>query len=529
MKRVDLYTSLLKSVSIVPDEEGRLYGIGLLEGEKEPILYEDKQFVLPTKTLLSKSIAETEDYLFFDPLTESVLRQESDSLKMLKGVMLQKLQLSINMLVANLIEVLRDDSKAALAKGNQTLLYRQGIRITTKTRSSFAKLQREGIRNGITNRVVSIFFKRGGVVNGDKYSRAAIVSFPILDAIDNNLDAIFGVEMSKKDKKAILDLYSFVIYGTTEELTLKERIALDDSEFSAGSDVKMAPYFQSLCFAYCNVARRINKLEKVYKSLYDPEGKGKAMTKIKIDLDFEEHIQELNVYKKDPMPALAGNTGKERESEKAKVEGDSDGVDQAIASNATPSIARPKIKREEEVSQAPIYNQETAPPMQPRQQVRTFGGGKRFSHDPTMAVVDGSVPVPDHVRRTMPCTQGNSAPTYGAPKKKVVVVNVPEPVQEEVVYRDQYGNPLPDYYFVQGQQPLQPQPLMYQGNQPIYPGYPTQQRGGYVQQAYPPYQQGYSSPRIGSNYQQQQRGASWGSAQPLNRYTNEPRQINRHR
>lgn len=509
MKRVELYELLLRSLNVQADSNGRLVGkVGDVEKE---IVYDDKHFYLPTKDVLGKPADETANYLFFDPLTESAVRQESESARFLKKLITSRLQLSISLLVTNLLLILGKEENASKAKSGQTLLYRQGFTPTSTIMRSHKKLLSNGVKDNVTNRLVSIFLKRGGTLDGERYSRVAKVTFPILDAFKSTTNAIFGVEMSARDKENILKLYSYVVYGVT---TPTDDLA---DEFSAGSNSKMAPYFQSLCFAYCNIAKRINEVNKVYKSLY--ENSEAYSTAIQVDLEFEDYIQELNEFKKDPMPLLAGNNGTVKQSHAEKQQ------EQQVEVEEVVEAPKPKAKVPQfEVKTKPTSNTER-PAVQPRQnddsEQQPFSG-KQFSA-PDAHLRNG--PVQNQQGRV---TLRPSAPNTFARRppepqvqEQVVVVNVPQQ-PPALKYVDQYGNPI-DPAVAQQYIPNQPgygvpnqgypQPNLPQG------GYPQQY--GYPQQGY---NQPYVSPRLAQANRQRGGYAPGYPQQPaqVNRYTGQP-------
>lgn len=455
MKRVELYAQLLKAVNVVVEKDDQLFmEVGDI---KNPVLYEGKPFYLPTKQNLEKSAFETENYLFFDPLTESMMRQESESVKALRLLMISRIQYSASRIVSNLINVLRDESLASKAKGNQMILYRQNIQPSSTTNRSYTKLLREGIKSNVANRIVNIFLKRGGELDGERYARLAVVDFPILDARDNKLNSIFGVDMSARDKETILDLLSFIFFGSKENT---------DDEFTAGSNIKMAPYFQSLCFAFCNLAHRINKVHKTYKGLYDPE-EVKAGKGIHIDLGFEPNIQELNVYKKDPMPLLAGNTGNLKPSSVKKDEAVGKDVVESV-DNVAETAKEMMVDMGRKMATAPANKRdETRIDVKPRvistsvnsqapahsaPQIATqhVSPGKSFRQEALQPNTNaGNVQRVTTLPRVSSGHTQQYAQQYVQPVqqvvKKVVVVEQPQyapPPVEEVVYVDQFGNPL---------------------------------------------------------------------------------------
>ena len=502
MKRVELYELLLRSLNVQADANGRLVGkVGDVDKE---IVYDDKHFYLPTAEVLAKPANETSSYLFFDPLTESAVRQESESARFLKKLMTSRLQLSISLLVTNLLLILNKEENAGKAKSGQTLLYRQGFTPTSTIMRSHKKLLLNGVKDNVTNRIISIFLKRGGTLDGERYSRVAKVSFPILDAFKSTTNAIFGVEMSARDKENILKLYSYVIYGDTSPTD-----ELDD-EFSAGSNSKMAPYFQSLCFAYCNIAKRINEVNKIYKSLY--ENSETYSKSIHIDLEFEDHIQELNGFKKDPMPLLAGNNGTVKQSHAEKQQEQQPKVEEVVEA--------PKAK----IPQFEVKSKPTSTFERPATQSSSNNGseqqpfsGKQFSA-PDAHLRNGPAQNQQGrvtLRPSVPNTFAKRSPEPQL-QEQVVVVNVPQ--QPALKYVDQYGNPIDPAIAQQ-----------YVPNQPGYgvpnQGYPQPNipQGGYPQQQYG-YLQGYNQPYVSPRlaHANRQRGGYPGA------YPQQPAQVNKY-
>lgn len=281
-----LYKSITAAVGLQADEHGLLSMD--IDGQLLPCELSGKRMALPTRTVLSQ--ADWEHVVAFHPLSENVLRGESPVLKKLRVLMSLRVTYVLTKLMERLLEIAADHDYHKKLSPTAAEFLTRVPNADEKTVKALDKIL-DSLELTGDRRLVSIYLKRGGSLGGDKFSRVAVTSFPILDQFENDDHEIFGVKMRGKDKETIANLFNYLIpNGNNLEA------------YSAGSNSATAPYFQSLSMAYAKLAKRINTVVRVFKKhLADAD-------QLTIETDWESMITDLDVYR-DLIPSLSGNEG----------------------------------------------------------------------------------------------------------------------------------------------------------------------------------------------------------------------------
>lgn len=286
MDILQLYKEILTSLHMSSDDQG-LISLDMA-GEKFPAYCNKKRLVLPTQEVLRQ--AQWENSVAFHPLSENILRGESAVLKKLRSMISFRISEVTSCLMTELVGIAADNEYHKKLTPTQSEFLSLVPQVDHKTCEAFEKVFDATSTDG-EHRLVSVYLKRGGTWKGEKYSRVAVVAFPITDEFGNDQAEVFGVKMRKKDKKVMEDLFEFIIPHSK---------GLE--EYSFGSNSMTAPYMHAMLMAYVKVAKQLNKIVHKYrKHLDNPD-------QLHIDLAFEDKLGNLGVYK-DLIPTLAGNDG----------------------------------------------------------------------------------------------------------------------------------------------------------------------------------------------------------------------------
>lgn len=243
-KLLSLYTQMLLTMSIFPDKStGRLTQV--LGEESEPIMVDGKAVYLPTQNELAQSSA---DRVIFHPLCENVLRGISEMVTTLRFASME----STNYITAELIDALLDiatsEDMVSDLTSNQVANLKSTIGANATTLKAWRSIKKRISATNSGARIISVFLKSGGEIDGNKYARVAHVSFPLYEALCDPTDGkVFGVKLRKMD---------VAIFKTMFE-SIFPNIATKDA-YSAGSDSNTAPYLASLLGAHANVMDRLN-------------------------------------------------------------------------------------------------------------------------------------------------------------------------------------------------------------------------------------------------------------------------------
>lgn len=287
MDIIQLYRSILESLGLQVDEAGMVSM--LLDDEPYPCTVGDKRLVLPTQKLLRSG--DWAGKIAFHPISENVLRGESPVLKKLRVLINHRLTEVISVLLTELMEIAANTAYHDKLTPTQSEFLSYVKDADAKTVKSLNNVLKSISTTG-DKRLVSIYLKRGGKWKGEKYSRVAVASFPIMDEFETPDQSIFGVKLERKrDKKTIESLFKFLIPD-----------ANDLEEYSYGTNSLTAPYFHALCHSYLKVARQLNKITRRFRRHLDnPEA-------LMISTDWESAIDNVSEYR-DLIPTLEGNDG----------------------------------------------------------------------------------------------------------------------------------------------------------------------------------------------------------------------------
>jgi hypothetical protein len=256
--------------------------------DRQPCFIGDKMLVMPTREIQREG--NWSNRIAFHPVSENIVRGESDVVKKLKQLIAIRLTGSISMLMSNLMALAADtDQQAKLPASLATFLTVIPDVDETTVRNTAAVLN--SIESVGQNRLISIYLKRKGMHAGRTWHRLATVTFPIVEEFFKEERDIYGRTLRKKDKAAFVNLFNWILPD-----------ADDVTKYSFGSADMTAPYFHALMGAFVTVATRLNTVSKKFKKFlpdYDA---------IHIPLEWADDLQDLGKYK-DMIAPQPGNDG----------------------------------------------------------------------------------------------------------------------------------------------------------------------------------------------------------------------------
>lgn len=246
----DFYASILRSVgcAIHPDS-GYVH---ILDGStvNPPLTINKKQVLLPTQAVLRNGL--TNDQIGFAPAGESVIRRESLVMKKLRELVTARITYVTMQVLEGLMDIAADHSKHPLLTPEQSEFLSVVPEVNEKTVQELSSVL-DKIDNKGDNRLIQIYIKSNGKMGDQVYKRLASVSFPIMEARQQEGHKIFGVGMRKANKKAVLDLLNWVFPNCEVAGT-----------WNAGSHDMAAPSFQALMLAYGNLIERLNAIVELF-------------------------------------------------------------------------------------------------------------------------------------------------------------------------------------------------------------------------------------------------------------------------
>lgn len=295
-----VYLKVVTAIGMHVAENGNLVHV-TPDGVSQEVRVENLPVQLPT-------VENTRDHnpnqVIFHPLSENVLLGESPVIRELRAFMMDNLHSLILETVDTMIKIAQDTEAVANLTPTQAELLKAAAGADENTVKNWKSIMRRAESRGSVNRVITIFLKRGGEVNGKTYKRAAIVNFNLYNELTDGKLNIFGVKIRKAD----VALYTKVIESIIEDVAIIDK-------YSVGSDSLVAPYFDALIKAYAGIIKSINR---VTWSLRKPIKELKGVD-LHVKDDFSELLDDLLQYR-DILPSLPYNDGtRTKETEKAKA------------------------------------------------------------------------------------------------------------------------------------------------------------------------------------------------------------------
>lgn len=254
MKLIELYKDILAVGSLRVDDEGMVSAA--VAGSTTPYMVEGKRLVLPTPQQMSN--ADWSNRVSFHPLQENILRGESKVMEKYRNAVNIRLNYVIGMIAQELMGLAVDVAAHKRLNPDQAILLSHLKDADEKSMAVFQSLMKA---MGIGNKdrcFVHIFLKRGGVVQGKKYNRACIVSFPLYEELLKDEKQVYGVTMSKKHKAVIRALIEFILPGIDQP-----------GHFDAGSESDIAPFLDCLMHGVMKVASCVNDVLANYEQFID--------------------------------------------------------------------------------------------------------------------------------------------------------------------------------------------------------------------------------------------------------------------
>jgi hypothetical protein len=255
-KLLDLYKEILKTANLVCTEDGY---ISMIAGdEKIPAMIKDKRLVLPTPEHLANP---SKDRIMFHPLSENILRTESDVLEKFRSAINIRINAVFGLLAYQLLMIGASSKQHSKLSPDQSEFLSKVKNADDKTLEVMRKLMQAMPSNQTQKAFVHIYLKRAGTVQGKRYSRVGIMTFPLYTELKKSTSECYGVKLRVKDRDTLVNLFEYMVPG------------IDVAEsHNRGSDSNVAPYLDALMKSVLTIASPINDLVELFKNiLEEPE------------------------------------------------------------------------------------------------------------------------------------------------------------------------------------------------------------------------------------------------------------------
>lgn len=289
MKLLDQYIKIANAVNCTMSEQDPIWRYDL-GGTLSPVTVSDAMLVMPYPALLEKG--DFTNAIAFHPLSENIVRGESPVIRRLRRLINLRVTTAVMTLLNTMVTIASTPKLQEMMDVEDTKFLDVLKDADEKTVSLLASISRKLDDDG-DNRIIRTYLKRGGTFKGKKYSRVAVVSFPIMAAANTDDGKIFGVKMSKAQKRTILAGLEYILPGCSEE---------KDNPYSYGSDSSVAPFFDSLMNSFLLIAKAINKVAKPLQKYVSD------LDDVIIPIDWKGMLKELDKLSLE-IPPLSGNEG----------------------------------------------------------------------------------------------------------------------------------------------------------------------------------------------------------------------------
>ncbi len=338
MRLTSLYKNILESLNVQADELGLLTHHSF-DGQRELLNVEVdgvvKRLTLPTDELLRKGLPA--ELVAFHPLSEVSNRGESEVFMRLKSLVSLRLTSSLMSVLIELAELAADKAKHAELSPKLHVLLEALPNADKKFVSALEDILGASVAGG-RNRLINIYMKRGGTYMGSKRARVAVVSFPILEALDDPDRKPFGVAVRQKDVPQLKALFNMVLPNSDSV-----------GAYNTYSDSLDAPNFEALMLAFAKVGSSINAVIKLASKYIEDA------SALKMDLKWVSELADIAELRHE-IPPLEGNKGVPLKGMKADAAPDAMPIvqEQMRAAPSTKIINTEPVKR----TQPPVVEDE---------------------------------------------------------------------------------------------------------------------------------------------------------------------------
>lgn len=425
MNILDLYKSILECGGLTTDDDG--FVSIKFDKKGSPVLVNGKRLVLPTQKQLTSE--NWNDKVVFHPLSENILRGESEVITKMRSVFNIRLNYTFAAVAQNLLTIISSTSEHSKLTPEQGEVLSAVLEADETTLIAFTKMMVNSIGECPEKAFINIFLKRGGTIGGKKYSRVGIVTFPLYEELKKNQETYYGVKLRAKDRQALIQLYEYMLPGLDKEET-----------YNFGTDSNIAPFLDALMGAVLGIGSKMNDILELFGKLID------SSDQLVFESEWVEAFENLNVMLPQirQIPVQQGNEGKIKAAEPvAAAQPVVQQTTQPLAYQAPQAPQQAGFVQQQQPQQYPFQHQQPQQfVQQPAQGLVITENGLDFNslirNRPQMAAVG----LPFGAQQPM-YQQQPPAPRWAAPTMPPVQMFPQQQFQPQ--YQPQYQQPIQQY------------------------------------------------------------------------------------
>lgn len=257
----DFWTQILPDFGFQTDEDGKiLYWHRDKKGVKYiPLVASGttRNIVIPT----SKTLRDEEGKdIIFHPLTENALKGTSYNFRLFSKQGSRIIDTRLRLLLLGLGKIIIDHKSKVAKGGKKQRIINLNPDWNEKAQAKLVRLLNSTTRSDPKKHLIGIYtHAENAKLDGKDVTRISNVSSALLDQLTLDGKEVLGIPVSKAEKKALIQLINTVLPGVNEK------------EYDAGSNSKVAPYFEAYVKAWLNVSEKLDETVKIFgaKNFYD--------------------------------------------------------------------------------------------------------------------------------------------------------------------------------------------------------------------------------------------------------------------
>lgn len=264
MKLLELYGHVADDAGWVVNNEGFVSKKIIGREETEPLLVKGKRMVFPTEAFVKSS---SDDLVVFHPLREDVVHPDTDVIDALRLAINTKLNITTCWLMSHLLILATSPDEQAKMNPDQHEFLSLVKNAKEDTIEDMKKIMGTMKLDAKAKTSVSIFTKKGGMIDGKKHNCVGIVKFPMYEDLTATVDSkdkpeVFGVKLaSKKNRDTLIAVFKYIYPHAGEP-----------EYYNFGSNSSIAAFPDALMHSYAKLASDLNQVIDTFADLLiDPD------------------------------------------------------------------------------------------------------------------------------------------------------------------------------------------------------------------------------------------------------------------
>ncbi len=290
MKIIDFYKSILSLGCLVADEAGLISAE--MESAKVPLMVDSKRMVLPTREHMANP--NKDGIVLFHPLSENIMRGESDVMAKFRSAINIKLNFTIGTMLQEMIVLATSPGEHHKLKSDQFEFLALLKEADEKTLASFQQLIKSMSIGNVDKCFVHFYIKKNAVIQGKNHRRGVIITFPLYEELCKSDTLVYGIKMRKKDHASLKAMLAYIFPKIDEKDT-----------YSRGNVFDTAPTLDALLLGVLGVASHINSMVENF------EGAIEGLSEFRYTDDWVAELDDLGQFANELrlIPMQSGNEG----------------------------------------------------------------------------------------------------------------------------------------------------------------------------------------------------------------------------